>query len=114
MKNQEKTLLSTQEEIEAELKLNKEKVVSLNEEMKKLQKQIIDGESQRRKLHNIIQELRGNVRVFARVRPYIPIDGEETSGEVIDVYGEEDAIEIKLPSKMDSNHRFCFDKCFGQ
>jgi len=166
MKRQEKSLLSTQEDIEKKLKLNKEKVVSLNEEkevlrnalqdskkqadklselaamsgevvilkqrivdneqvktkeiqnlndeMKKLQKQIIDGETQRRKLHNVIQELRGNVRVFARVRPYIPLDGEDISGEVIDVHNEEDAIEIRLPTKMDTSHRFSFDKCFGQ
>jgi len=26
-------------------------------------------------MHNLIQELRGNVRVFARVRPYLPGDG---------------------------------------
>lgn len=26
-------------------------------------------------MHNTIQELRGNVRVFARVRPFLPGDG---------------------------------------
>ena len=29
----------------------------------------------RRRLHNTIQELRGNIRVFARVRPFLPSDG---------------------------------------
>ncbi|KAG5179631.1 P-loop containing nucleoside triphosphate hydrolase protein [Tribonema minus] len=33
-----------------------------------------DGEVQRRKLHNLVQELRGNVRVYARVRPFLPDD----------------------------------------
>ena len=28
-------------------------------------------------MHNIIQELRGNVRVFARIRPFLPDDGKE-------------------------------------
>ena len=28
------------------------------------------------KMHNVIQELRGNVRVFARVRPFLPGDGD--------------------------------------
>ena len=27
------------------------------------------------RMHNLIQELRGNVRVFARVRPFLPGDG---------------------------------------
>jgi len=26
------------------------------------------------RLHNVIQELRGNVRVFARIRPFLPDD----------------------------------------
>lgn len=34
-----------------------------------------EGEIQRRKMHNLIQELRGNVRVYARVRPFLPDDG---------------------------------------
>lgn len=32
------------------------------------------SESQRRKLHNMLQELRGNIRVFGRVRPFLPND----------------------------------------
>jgi len=28
-------------------------------------------------MHNLIQELRGNVRVYARVRPFLPADGKE-------------------------------------
>jgi len=33
-----------------------------------LEQDIRNGEAYRRKMHNTIQELRGNVRVFARVR----------------------------------------------
>ena len=38
-------------------------------------------ETERRKLHNIIQELKGNIRVFCRVRPLLPEDvaGKSTS-----------------------------------
>ena len=28
----------------------------------------------RRKLHNLVQELRGNIRVYARCRPFLPSD----------------------------------------
>jgi hypothetical protein len=40
-------------------------------------RQLLDGEAQRRKMHNLIQELRGNVRVYARVRPFLPADGKK-------------------------------------
>ena len=38
-------------------------------QVKDLEAQAMDAEQVRRKLHNQIQELRGNVRVFCRVRP---------------------------------------------
>ena len=36
-----------------------------------LRNQVLASESTRRKLHNVIQELRGNIRVFVRVRPFL-------------------------------------------
>ena len=41
----------------------------------KLEQQVRDGQAERRRMHNLIQELRGNVRVFARIRPFLPGDG---------------------------------------
>ncbi|KAN0123623.1 hypothetical protein V8E52_002955 [Russula decolorans] len=34
-----------------------------------------------RRLHNLVQELKGNVRVFARVRPLLPSDVSGTNDE---------------------------------
>ena len=42
-------------------------------------------------MHNIIQELRGNVRVFARVRPFLPDDrkqGEEDDAPSVSHEGD--------------------------
>lgn len=36
--------------------------------------EIRDAETHRRKLHNMVQELKGNIRVFCRVRPLLPSD----------------------------------------
>ncbi|KAJ8613823.1 hypothetical protein CTAYLR_004909 [Chrysophaeum taylorii] len=48
---------------------NRERVLDLESRLR-------DAETTRRRLHNTIQELRGNVRVFARVRPFLPSDDD--------------------------------------
>jgi len=61
------------------LKAESEKSMSLGqataEQVAALEAQIREGQAERRRMHNVIQELRGNVRVFARVRPFLPGDG---------------------------------------
>ncbi|TCD69102.1 kinesin-like nuclear fusion protein [Steccherinum ochraceum] len=42
--------------------------------IEELERETREGEMMRRKLHNIIQELKGNIRVFCRVRPILPSD----------------------------------------
>lgn len=44
--------------------------------MRELKNRVHEAESARRKLHNKIQELRGNVRVTTRVRPFLPHDDQ--------------------------------------
>ena len=40
-----------------------------------------EAEMVRRRLHNMVQELKGNIRVFARVRPLLPSDVSSPSDE---------------------------------
>ncbi|NXX17034.1 KIFC1 protein, partial [Podargus strigoides] len=40
------------------------------------EKQLHGLEMERRRLHNVIQELKGNIRVFCRVRPVLPKEEE--------------------------------------
>ncbi|KAK9268364.1 hypothetical protein L1049_000113 [Liquidambar formosana] len=42
---------------------------------------IIEGEKLRKKLHNTILELKGNIRVFCRVRPLLPEDSAGTEAK---------------------------------
>ena len=55
----------------------------------------------RRKLHNQIQELRGNIRVFVRVRPQLPgdyeaaVDDEDAGDEAVPV---EEVVKCSLDS----------------
>jgi len=45
--------------------------------IQELEEQVKTLEAARRNLHNLVQELRGNVRVLVRVRPFLPEDGQE-------------------------------------
>ncbi|CAM9112932.1 unnamed protein product [Chrysoparadoxa australica] len=80
-----------------------------------LEEKVRNGETQRRKMHNLIQELRGNVRVFARVRPFLPNDcAPEGAVPVITPKG--DGVSCRI-TKTGSNgqadsHSFTFDKMF--
>lgn len=47
----------------------KSKVDEADERVKEIQEELRAAETIRRKLHNQVQELKGNIRVFARVRP---------------------------------------------
>ncbi|KAL4062344.1 kinesin-domain-containing protein [Scleroderma citrinum] len=68
-----------------------------------------EAEMVRRKLHNMVQELKGNIRVFCRVRPVLPHDlmtpvipGLRRSGSSTDGSEERGAIaEISFPDKRD-------------
>ena len=63
----EKIVLAVKEKIKAaeESKLREEKSEKIVRKLK----------AEQRVIHNTIQELRGNVRVFARVRPFLPNNG---------------------------------------
>ena len=42
----------------------------------RLKEEVFAGEMARRGLHNTLQELKGNIRVFVRVRPFLPGEAE--------------------------------------
>jgi kinesin family member C1 len=62
-----------------------------------LERELQDAEMSRRRLHNMVQELKGNIRVFCRVRPVLP---SEMTGE----HGEdplEVTARIDYPDRLD-------------
>ena len=80
------------------------------ERVKDLEAQLQAGETVRRKMHNLIQELRGNVRVFARVRPFLPNDNHGSQESCIST--KSDGLSLRITNNNDE-HNFAFDKVFG-
>jgi kinesin family protein C1 len=82
--------------------------------IRELENALVEAEQQRRKLRNIIAELKGNVRVYARVRPFLPSDGLDLSANPessIVVSG--DSASVKIRSDKGEDQLFTFDKTFG-
>ncbi|KAF8414066.1 hypothetical protein HHK36_002065 [Tetracentron sinense] len=75
--------------------------------------QIIEGEKLRRKLHNTILELKGNIRVFCRVRPLLPDDGAITETTIISYPSSTEALGRSIDMiQSGQKHSFTFDKVF--
>lgn len=84
-----------------------------NENMRKLEAQLRDGHTERRRMHNMIQELRGNVRVFARVRPFLPGDGVDNDIEPSVVPKSDTSLRILNAEDPSNQHNFTFDRVFA-
>jgi len=77
--------------------------------IEQLEAEVLKGEQIRRDMHNTIQELRGNIRVFVRTRPFLPGDnGCITSS--LDIHPDGENLSIESKSKT---HDFKFDKIFA-
>ncbi|XP_060180436.1 kinesin-like protein KIN-14I [Lycium barbarum] len=64
-----------------------------------------------RKLYNQVQDLKGSIRVYCRVRPFLP--GQSNCGTSVD-HIEDGTITISIPSKNGKGRKsFNFNKVFG-
>ena len=69
-------------------------------------------ETLRRQMHNRIQELRGNIRVFVRTRPFLPNDDNEVQS-AIEVSPDGESLSI-FDARTVTPYNFTFDKVFSQ
>ena len=68
------------------------------EETKVFQEKQRSFETERRQLHNTIQELKGNIRVFCRIRPLIGQEIEKSNGEIKHItVGSDKSLDIYKP-----------------
>lgn len=104
----------------------KSQVQVLQASLEAAEKRVYDGELIRRKLHNTIQELKGNIRVFCRVRPVNLVEQSGQEGEAamaMEMPPSEDplsaAVHLSAPDRRGDNsqvltkHSFSFDRVFA-
>ncbi|XP_071730198.1 kinesin-like protein KIN-14N isoform X2 [Rutidosis leptorrhynchoides] len=74
---------------------------------------LVEGESLRKKLHNTILELKGNIRVFCRVRPLLVDDAADTETKAVtfptSIENLGRGVELM---QQGQKHSFVFDKVF--
>ncbi|CAN1778075.1 Kinesin-like protein KIN-14J [Linum perenne] len=70
--------------------------------------------AENRKLYNEVQDLKGNIRVYCRVRPFLP--GQSKKQTSVEYIGENGELLVSNPTKpgKDTRRTFKFDKVYGQ
>ncbi|XXQ34894.1 Kinesin-like protein [Plasmodiophora brassicae] len=86
------------------------------ERIEELVKASHEAEARRRELHNQVQELKGNIRVFCRVRPTVdgsaPASLSFTDLDTIEIKGRSD-VSLDGSSSSRRQHVFTFDRVFN-
>eukprot|EP01132_Coremiostelium_polycephalum_P005728 gene5728-7125_t len=117
-----KNLLVDRESIIQRLtKENKDKdecIAKKNREIDELEEKGRKDEATRKMLHNLVQELKGNIRVFCRIRPNL---NQQQKEDIYVLPGQEaeNSIEVNVPGstvtgvQSSKKLNFSFDKVFG-
>lgn len=83
---------------------------------------LLREETLRRRLHNQVQELKGNIRVFCRARPALPSDAVDATAKINYPDNEIDSKEIEVMGLEEKSslgnittkkNSFAFDRVFG-
>jgi len=99
-----------------------QKTQDANLEAKEAKDKLRIEETLRRKLHNQVQELKGNIRVFCRVRPSLESDSDGDAARISfpDNQGDSKEVEILGPEEKSSlgnittkKNMFAFDRVFA-
>lgn len=99
----------TDQDVEDEAVL-RARIEDRDKRIAKLEAELLHGEQLRRQMHNTIQELRGNIRVYVRTRPFLPGD-KQNDESPIDVSPDGETLSI-LDRRSGSPLDFKFDKVF--
>merc|ERR1712238_32542 len=99
--------ISNEEEDDAVLRA---RIEERDKRIADLENELLKGEQMRREMHNAIQELRGNIRVYVRTRPFLPGD-KQSDESPIDFTPDGESLTI-LDRRSGSPLDFKFDNVF--
>lgn len=102
------------QEMADELLSVRQELSERTDQIAELEKKLAETEMIRRKLHNTVQELRGNIRVHVRLRPFLRSDGMEALVENPMPAISSDTFASTLTTRSEKPHTFAFDKIYGQ
>ncbi|SAL99900.1 hypothetical protein [Absidia glauca] len=121
LQDTDSTLMEKQqilEDLTARLKWTKKRQFDIDSEL-------LESEKSRRKLHNTLQELKGNIRVFCRMRPsltserthegalaQVSFGGEQENGGDTMEFSEQVATSMVTNKTTTKTYPFSFDKIF--
>ncbi|XP_010482874.1 PREDICTED: kinesin-like protein KIN-14N [Camelina sativa] len=104
--------LTTFEKIN-EFEDQKQSIIDLKSRVEEAELKLVEGEKLRKKLHNTILELKGNIRVFCRVRPLLPGENNGEEGKTISYPTSLEALGRGIDLMQNAQkHSFTFDKVF--
>ncbi|KAL8506117.1 hypothetical protein ACS0TY_017108 [Phlomoides rotata] len=105
----DRSALETRSEFEEQKAL----ILDLKNRLADADVKILEGEGIRKKLHNTILELKGNIRVFCRVRPLMSDEGAITDAKVVSFPTSTEMLGRAIDlSQNGQKHSFTFDKVF--
>ncbi|KAL8124133.1 hypothetical protein AgCh_011948 [Apium graveolens] len=69
--------------------------------------------AENRKMHNELQDLKGNIRVYCRIRPLLP--GQKAKQTIVDSVGDNGELTVVNPTKQgkESRRSFKFNQVYG-
>ncbi|CAH8297909.1 unnamed protein product [Eruca vesicaria subsp. sativa] len=91
----------------------KQTIIDLKSRIEEAELKLVEGEKLRKKLHNTILELKGNIRVFCRVRPLLPGENNGDEGKTISYPASLELLGRGIDLMQNAQkHSFTFDKVF--
>ncbi|CAH8390031.1 unnamed protein product [Eruca vesicaria subsp. sativa] len=91
----------------------KQTIIDLKSRVEEAELKLVEGEKLRKKLHNTILELKGNIRVFCRVRPLLPGENNGDEGKAISYPASLELLGRGIDLLQNAQkHSFTFDKVF--
>ncbi|KAG5255130.1 KINESIN protein [Salix suchowensis] len=100
-------------EAKTEFEEQKKLICELQNRLEDAELKIVEGETLRKKLHNTILELKGNIRVFCRVRPLLPEDSPGADGKDVSYPTTTEALGRGIDlTQNGQKYSFTFDKVF--